>query len=186
MGIANSLVLVQYPTPQLTMRFTTVQAVLLLAGIASADLKRVGPNGAHLFARQVEVCKTSNSCVVCFGPGNVTCQRNSCYNPSAGEQCCADGTYCVGSDTSCCGELGPGVTGGPLGTITSPTIASSTPSSTRSASVSNPTTTSRSSVNPTPTFGGSITTAATGGAAATGAIGGFAAAAAGVVGLALL
>ncbi|KAF2095466.1 hypothetical protein NA57DRAFT_79190 [Rhizodiscina lignyota] len=48
------------------------------------------------------------SCASCFGAGNIICQGIMCYNPSTGEQCCADGTYCDGTDTSCCGSIGAG------------------------------------------------------------------------------
>ncbi|KAB2577560.1 hypothetical protein BFW01_g9709 [Lasiodiplodia theobromae] len=72
----------------------------------------VTPNESLLLARQSFDSCTGLSCASCFGAGNIVCAGNSCFNPDAGEQCCSDGSYCVGPDTSCCTN-GPGVTGGP-------------------------------------------------------------------------
>ncbi|GME32565.1 hypothetical protein GTA08_BOTSDO11266 [Neofusicoccum parvum] len=82
---------------------------------------------------------SGSSCAACFGAGNIVCSGNSCFNPGAGEQCCSDGTYCIGPDTSCCGEAGAGVTGGPeddspTATSYSPSFTSLTSSATATSS----------------------------------------------------
>lgn len=126
------------------MRFTTVQVTLLLVGIASADLTRelLSHGNSRLLVRQTERCTKGLTCSQCFGPGNVLCSRNSCFNPSAGEQCCSNGNYCVGPDTSCCGSRGPGAPGpdGVPGSTAAPSVTISTaPSATRPAPSSSPT-----------------------------------------------
>ncbi|EON63252.1 hypothetical protein W97_02479 [Coniosporium apollinis CBS 100218] len=95
--------------------------VVLLIGLAAAnDIKLIVTPGSdsRLLARQDGVCK--GTCATCFGLGNVVCNTaitgTSCYNPSAGEQCCADGEFCVGKDTSCCGRVGGGITEQPSAT----------------------------------------------------------------------
>jgi hypothetical protein len=45
---------------------------------------------SHLLVRRDGYC--SGSCSSCFGAGNIICQGILCYNPSAGEQCCGDGS----------------------------------------------------------------------------------------------
>lgn len=74
----------------------TLPFVVLLTGLAAAnDIKLIVTPGSdsRLLARQDGVCK--GTCATCFGAGNVVCNTaitgTSCYNPSAGEQCCADG-----------------------------------------------------------------------------------------------
>jgi len=187
------------------MRFTTVQVTLLLIGIASADLARkpLGIDNSRLMARQTQVCTKATTCSQCFGPGNVLCSRNSCFNPSAGEQCCANGNYCIGPDTSCCRSMGgAGITGsdgvpGSTAAVSSSAVLSST-RSTASSSVAGTTPTpsaaatsggasggvSRTATSSTPTT--SRVAAATTNAGATGAIGSFAAAVVGIAGLVLL
>ncbi|KAF2458662.1 hypothetical protein BDY21DRAFT_362887 [Lineolata rhizophorae] len=80
---------------------------LLLVGGASALKKVVHGDSSHrLLARQDMYCYTDDTCSGCFGEGNVLCTEDTCYNPSDGEQCCADGSYCVGATDSCCGFIG--------------------------------------------------------------------------------
>jgi len=74
----------------------TLPFVVLLTGLVAAnDIKLIVTLGSdsRLLARQDGVCK--GTCATCFGAGNVVCNTaitgTSCYNPSAGEQCCADG-----------------------------------------------------------------------------------------------
>ncbi|KAH7056014.1 hypothetical protein B0J12DRAFT_439882 [Macrophomina phaseolina] len=102
------------------MRFSLSHILFLAAATSLVDAEgwtkhEVGttPN-SHLLGRQSDdgFCSGS-SCAACFGAGNVVCSGNSCFNPSAGEQCCSDGDYCIGPDTSCCGSAGAGVTGSP-------------------------------------------------------------------------
>jgi len=65
-------------------------------------------------ARQVEGgsnCTEETSCSECFGQGYVLCNNAGCFDPSQGQQCCKDGSYCVGPNNSCCGDTGPGSTG---------------------------------------------------------------------------
>jgi len=130
------------------MRFTTVQVILLLVGVSSALVKngishhkneqkrdegrKKVPDGKRLFAR--ETCTSGTTCAECFGVGNIGCDVIGCYNPDAGEQCCAGGTYCVGPDTSCC-DNGAGVpfddsTGSPTVSDTPTGTGSTFPSST--------------------------------------------------------
>lgn len=103
-AIANSVIVAQHPLFQYAMRFPTVQITLLLAGIASADWTKqlTEGDGSRLLKRAS--CR-GQSCATCFGPGNIICAGNSCFNPSAGEQCCSDGSYCIGATTACCGSL---------------------------------------------------------------------------------
>ncbi|KIW23036.1 uncharacterized protein PV07_11268 [Cladophialophora immunda] len=37
---------------------------------------------------------TTSSCADLYGDGNIPCGSDSCYNPDAGESCCAGGYYC--------------------------------------------------------------------------------------------
>jgi len=112
------------------MHFSTINA-LLFAGLAAATIKKIGQS-APVFGRSLaerQTCTSSDSCEICFGPGNVPCTIDTCYNPSGGEQCCADGTYCV-ADTNACCDAGPGPS---LGTsIETATGFDSTPSATDS------------------------------------------------------
>lgn len=44
---------------------------------------------SHLLVRD-GYCQ--GTCASCFGSGNIICEGIMCFNPSAGEQCCADGS----------------------------------------------------------------------------------------------
>ncbi|KAJ9634514.1 hypothetical protein H2199_008971 [Coniosporium tulheliwenetii] len=175
---------------------------LLLAGLVAANgRKGISSNPSILDRRQVEYCQ--GTCVGCFGPGNVKCTYNSCYNPSAGEQCCSDGTYCTGPDTSCCGTVGAGETDipdtapatvsvatsttGPFATQTTSgrTVPTAESEGTAPATSSVATSTIRPSGTQT-TSGRTMSTTASEGAAAVNVVDSIAALALGVVGLAML
>ncbi|KAK7525776.1 uncharacterized protein IWZ02DRAFT_198733 [Phyllosticta citriasiana] len=53
---------------------------------------------------------TDADCKACLGPNAASCGRTGCFDPSAGQTCCADGSACSGGD-ECCGEVGLGVSG---------------------------------------------------------------------------
>lgn len=99
-------------------------AVLFATGAFAFDnYQKVSVNHQGLVARQQQdgFC-TGVSCSACFGPGNVICDGNMCFNPSGGEECCTGGLYCLGK--GCCGSTGNGVTGidgVPGGVVASPT-----------------------------------------------------------------
>ncbi|KAH8689352.1 hypothetical protein BGW36DRAFT_466256 [Talaromyces proteolyticus] len=67
--------------------------------------------GRTLEARQDFNCTMESTCSECYGPGNVLCSDAGCFDPSQSQQCCADGSYCVAANNSCCGSVGGGVTG---------------------------------------------------------------------------
>ncbi|KIW87672.1 uncharacterized protein Z519_11646 [Cladophialophora bantiana CBS 173.52] len=48
---------------------------------------------------------TASSCADLYGDGNIPCGTDSCYNPDAGESCCAGGYYCD-AGYSCSSTLG--------------------------------------------------------------------------------
>ncbi|KAL2127478.1 hypothetical protein VTI74DRAFT_10680 [Chaetomium olivicolor] len=60
--------------------------------------------------RQTQVCvpvPVPATCEKSCGPGNIPCiSFPTCYNPSAGESCCSDGTYCPAgyycTNAGCC------------------------------------------------------------------------------------
>ncbi|KAL2349945.1 hypothetical protein BJ546DRAFT_561048 [Cryomyces antarcticus] len=98
------------------MLFSTLSTLVLVASVATAtrglERKPHEPSSSPLEVRQTnQYCTTSSICSVCFGAGYVPCSSTTCFNPGAGEQCCSDGKYCVGPDTSCCGTVDAGVTG---------------------------------------------------------------------------
>ncbi|KAF2753443.1 hypothetical protein EJ05DRAFT_480452 [Pseudovirgaria hyperparasitica] len=111
-----------------------LEFALLSAGLVAANKKKtlIHPEvrrAAALFSRQTDFCDNGTTCADCFGEGNIPCQTYYCYNPDAGEQCCSDGTFCVG-DASCC----DGGLGSPETDVSSPTPTSeSSPSSTVSS-----------------------------------------------------
>ncbi|KAK7543808.1 hypothetical protein IWX49DRAFT_142913 [Phyllosticta citricarpa] len=53
---------------------------------------------------------TDADCKACLGPNAASCGRTGCFDPSAGQTCCADGSACSGGD-ECCGEVGLGLSG---------------------------------------------------------------------------
>ncbi|KAK2744938.1 hypothetical protein FQN57_004067 [Myotisia sp. PD_48] len=82
----------------------------------------VGSHNTDLNKRQE--CSSSNTCGECFGEDWVMCSGQGCFNPKKKQHCCANGSFCVAKDNSCCDPYGPGETGKD-GT---PTKASTTPS----------------------------------------------------------
>ncbi|RDL37937.1 uncharacterized protein BP5553_05370 [Venustampulla echinocandica] len=95
------------------MRFSFTLS-LLCVGLASAAGRRSlvedqspAPRG-FLAARVLSDDKT---CAETWGKGSIICTSYNCFNPTLGEQCCGGGYNCVGANNSCCGTLGPGVTG---------------------------------------------------------------------------
>jgi hypothetical protein len=38
-----------------------------------------------------DTCTNGGTCAECFGAGSIDCSSDTCYNPTAGESCCADG-----------------------------------------------------------------------------------------------
>lgn len=80
------------------MRFSLSHLICLAAATSLVEAEgftkhKVGETSLHaLLGRQSNdgYCSGS-SCAACFGDGNIVCSGNSCFNPSAGEQCCADG-----------------------------------------------------------------------------------------------
>ena len=102
------------------MLLTTILPFVLIATAAATDLERVHKTPevrqirdlTHLlYGRQTETCRSGTTCAACFGAGNVPCSSRTCFNPSDGEQCCADGKYCIGATNACCGSTGAGRTG---------------------------------------------------------------------------
>ncbi|KAK8233367.1 hypothetical protein HDK77DRAFT_427281 [Phyllosticta capitalensis] len=79
---------------------------------------------------------SSIDCAACFGPHAIYCGNDTCFDPSLGQTCCADGTYCYrGQGTSdgdgCCGSVGPGI----AGSSNSPGTSSQTTAKTASPSL---------------------------------------------------
>ncbi|KAF1983257.1 hypothetical protein K402DRAFT_175529 [Aulographum hederae CBS 113979] len=132
------------------MLFSTLQIAALLSGLTAAQsvMRQAtdGPWGVslspknHLSSRQTETCQ--GTCATCFGAGNIICEGIMCYNPSAGEQCCAGGQYCIGPDTSCCGSAGAGTSFDDSASVTED---SSTPTATEDVSTTSETSSSSSS-----------------------------------------
>lgn len=55
-----------------------------------------GSDEGGLVARQITVdggndCTIESTCSECYGAGNVLCSNAGCFDPSQGQQCCADG-----------------------------------------------------------------------------------------------
>ncbi|GLI77795.1 hypothetical protein PoHVEF18_006089 [Penicillium ochrochloron] len=85
------------------------QLLLLLcsANLAFATLHKplpghrllAGHDDDGLVARQITIdggsnCTMESSCSECYGAGNVLCSNAGCFDPSQGQQCCADGWCC--------------------------------------------------------------------------------------------
>ncbi|KAI9055364.1 hypothetical protein LZ554_000321 [Drepanopeziza brunnea f. sp. 'monogermtubi'] len=145
------------------MRFS---AVLLLLGAASAATAETAGQRSSLmairgvFERQSTICKTVPAPATCeksCGPGNIQCiSFPTCYNPSAGESCCSDGSYCPAdsycTNAGCCpigatlAECGASFT---LSVILPPAATTSVPvpGTTSSAEVTTPTVSTSTSVS---------------------------------------
>ncbi|KAN0079123.1 putative secreted protein [Elaphomyces granulatus] len=65
---------------------------------------------SHLLTRQIQFCKPvppPGTCEESCGPGHIECVSfPNCFNPSAGQTCCSDGSYCSKgyycTDAGCC------------------------------------------------------------------------------------
>src|SRR3569833_392159 len=75
--------------------------MLVFVGAASATaVMQTGQHNAFMalkgvMERQIHVCKPVSPPATCersCGPGYITCSFPICYNPSAGETCCSDGS----------------------------------------------------------------------------------------------
>ncbi|KFY58203.1 hypothetical protein V496_06224 [Pseudogymnoascus sp. VKM F-4515 (FW-2607)] len=86
--------------------------LFLLPSLASAVLTKLkpgfSPEGAFLAARAG--CTIHSTCDECYGDGYVICSEHYCFNPGKGQQCCANGSYCIAKSNDCC-DSGPGKTG---------------------------------------------------------------------------
>ncbi|PVH69082.1 hypothetical protein DL98DRAFT_522386 [Cadophora sp. DSE1049] len=92
------------------MRFSPAPS-LLFAGLAFAEPFAEGQSPAIQGLLAARVLSGDATCAETWGTGSIICSLYNCFNPTLGEQCCGGGYNCVGSDNSCCGTLGPGVTG---------------------------------------------------------------------------
>lgn len=77
------------------MRFS-LPAVTLLLGVATAlaTPKAATPRDAlkKLMARQEQTCYAEDTCADCFGESSTECGVRTCYDESAGEICCDNGS----------------------------------------------------------------------------------------------
>ncbi|KAH6683851.1 hypothetical protein B0J14DRAFT_571571 [Halenospora varia] len=175
---------------------------LIFVGLVSAEWEKFPAGKQSAAARGLLADRECRTCAECWGVGSIVCSLYNCFNPTLGEQCCGSGYNCVGPDNSCCGHLGPGVTGSDgvpstssLPTPPTPIVRISTPSTYMGSS----TTSTPNSVTGIPTTtqtgrGSSTSLAATatstnvaaGGAAIRNTIGGIAVAVLCALGMALL
>ncbi|CAI4214127.1 unnamed protein product [Parascedosporium putredinis] len=91
-------------------------ATLAFAGAATASVPLIAGHREALMAlegvlnRRADICipvPEPATCEKSCGPGNIPCIGfPTCYNPSQGESCCSDGTYCPAgtrcTDAGCC------------------------------------------------------------------------------------
>ncbi|KAN0070745.1 hypothetical protein V8E54_010910 [Elaphomyces granulatus] len=96
---------------------------------------------SYLLTRQIQFCKPVPEPVTCeasCGPGYIQCvSYPNCFNPSAGETCCSDGSYC--SKGSYCTDAGCCPTGSPLsdcGAVSSLATLAGTPDTATAAASS--------------------------------------------------
>jgi len=77
------------------MKLTTFTALCVMGTTAAAYYKQLTNTTGLTLRDNILLPRCSGTCDECFGAGNVPCVGLTCYNPGAGESCCADGDYCV-------------------------------------------------------------------------------------------
>jgi len=123
------------------MQLTTYIILCLIGGKVTAEFKALRNITGFTLRNSILARQCAGTCVECFGAGNVVCVGLTCYDPSAGESCCDDGTYCPAGQTctniqgGCCNN-GQSLQdcaaslGVPLPSSTAATAASTTPAPT--------------------------------------------------------